>query len=1165
MSNGRYYTPPQPGKIAAMSDPQFIHLRLHSEYSISDGIVRLDDAVARALKDGMPALALTDLSNLFGLVKFYLGARKKGVKPILGCDVWVSNEAERDRPSRVLLLVQNREGYRLLSELLTRAYRDNMYRGRAELRAAWFDERGTDGLIALSGAQLGEVGQALLAGNPTAARDAAIRWAARFPARFYLEIQRTGHVDAENCLQATLPLAAELDLPVVATHPVQFPDRDDFKAHEARVCIAEGALLGDRRRPRAFTEEQYFKTQAEMAALFADIPEALQNSVEIAKRCTLSLELGKSKLPQFPTPEGMTLDDFLRQRSAEGLAARMDVLYPAAAERETRYPEYQARLEFELGTIIQMGFPGYFLIVADFINWAKHNGVPVGPGRGSGAGSLVAYVLGITDLDPLPYDLLFERFLNPERVSMPDFDVDFCQDGRERVINYVKDKYGREAVSQIVTFGTLGSKSVIRDVGRVLDLPYNLCDQLSKMIPIEGVKPVSLQKALETEPQFKERYDNEEDVRELIDLAQKLEDLTRNVGMHAGGVLIAPGKLTDFCPLYIAEGSDSAVSQFDKDDVEKAGLVKFDFLGLRTLTILDWGMRYVAQLSPGGQAPFALETLSLNDRGSYELLKACNTTAVFQLESRGMKDLIRRLQPDCFEDVVALVALFRPGPLESGMVDDFINRKHGKAKVDYMHPSLEATLKPTYGVIVYQEQVMQIAQIMGGYSLGSADLLRRAMGKKNADEMGKHRDIFVSGAVAQGVESKQATYIFDLMEKFAGYGFNKSHSAAYALVAYHTAYLKAHYPAAFMAATLSADMDDTDKVKNFYEDALFNKLEVLPPDINLSGYRFAPVNAGQIRYGLGAIKGTGEAAINAIVAAREKDGAFKDLFELCRRVDKRSVNRRALESLIRAGAFDSLNDHRATLLASVGMALELADQAAADINQVSLFGDLDTHPDTQPTLADVPRWDEKEKLLQEKVALGFYYSGHPFDAYASELAGLAKLRLKDLAPSPQPVLLVGIISALRTQMTRRGKMAFVQLDDGSAAVEIPVFNEVFERHREWLKEDRLLLVEGKVSKDDYSGGLRVLVDKLFDLGSARTRYAKALKLAMNGQSSAVKLLDLLKAYRSGEGGCPVRISYHNGEAACEIALGEAWRVDLHDSLLAGLSAWLAQANVRVEY
>ncbi|MHB1678345.1 MAG: DNA polymerase III subunit alpha [Sulfuriferula sp.] len=1137
-----------------MSLPQFVHLRLHSEYSITDGILRISDAVARARSDEMPALALTDLSNLFGLVKFYQAARNNGIKPIAGCDVWVSNEIDRDRPARLLLLVQNLIGYRTLSELLTRAYRENRVRGRAELRLGWLDETGTEGLIALSGAQLGDVGLALLSDNEAGAIRMASRWAALFPDRYYLEIQRSGQADAENCLRLSLPLADKLGLPVVATHAVQFLDSADYKAHEARVCIAEGALLGDRRRQRLFTEEQYFKTQAEMCALFADLPQALANSVEIAQRCSLNLELGVSKLPQFPTPEGMTLDDFLRQRAAEGLAARMQILFPDITVRAGRDPEYQARLLFELDMIIQMGFPGYFLIVADFINWAKSNGVPVGPGRGSGAGSLVAYVLGITDLDPLPYDLLFERFLNPERVSMPDFDVDFCQDGRERVINYVKEKYGRDAVSQIVTFGTLGSKSVIRDVGRVLDLPYNLCDQLSKQIPMDGVKPVSLSKALELEPQLKERYDNEEDVHELFDLAQKLEDLTRNVGMHAGGVLIAPGKISDFCPVYIADGSDSAVSQFDKDDVEKAGLVKFDFLGLRTLTILDWAMHYVAQLSPDGKASFSLETLPLNDRASFGLLKSCKTTAVFQLESRGMKDLIRRLQPDCFEDVVALVALFRPGPLESGMVDDFINRKHGRARVDYMHPMLEGTLKPTYGVIVYQEQVMQIAQIMGGYTLGSADLLRRAMGKKKAEEMALHRDIFVNGAVKKGVEAKLATNIFNLMEKFAGYGFNKSHSAAYALVAYHTAYLKAHHPAAFMAATMSADMDDTDKVKHFYEDALAIGLEILPPDINRSGYRFVPENERQIRYGLGAIKGTGEAAITAIVAMREQDGPYTDLFNLVQRVDKRSVNRRALESLTRAGAFDSINDHRAALLASVGMAMELAEQTAAAINQVSLFADIDSHVDAQLQLIDTPRWREKDQLLQEKSALGFYFSGHPFDAYMQELKALVKIRLDNLQPSSQPVLLAGIIASMRTQMTRRGKMAFVLLDDGLAAVEVPIFNEVFERHRDWLKEDQLLLVEGKISKDDYSGGVRINVDKLFDITSARTKYAKTLQLTVLESMTVAQLQTLLRPYCDGESGCPVRLHYRLPQAHAELELGAAWRVMLHDDLLAALQA-----------
>jgi DNA polymerase-3 subunit alpha len=1131
------------------TEPRFIHLRLHSEYSITDGIVRIDDAVARAVSDDMPALALTDLANVFGLVKFYQAARSQGVKPIIGCDVWVDRPELGGRAVRALFLVQNLLGYRRLSAWLTRAYRDHRVAGRAQLRMEWLHETGTEGVIALSGAQWGDVGQSLLAEDKAAASRFALQWANLFPQRYYLEIQRTGSQDAETCLRRTVMLAGELNLPVVATHPIQFMDTEDFKAHETRVCIAEGFLLADKRRPQLFTEAQYFKRQDEMCVLFADLPQALENSVQIALRCSLELPLGKSHLPVFPVPDGITLDAFLRQRTQEGLLKRLSLLFPDAVVREQQMARYQERLDFELATIIQMQFPGYFLIVADFINWAKQNGVPVGPGRGSGAGSLVAYALGITDLDPLPYDLLFERFLNPERVSMPDFDVDFCQDGRERVIHYVRDQYGAEAVSQIVTFGTLGSRSVIRDVGRVLDLPYNLCDQLSKLIPIEGVKPVSLAAALEKEPQLRERYDNEEDVHELFDLARKLEDLTRNVGMHAGGVLIAPGKISDFCPVYVADGSDSVVSQFDKDDVEKAGLVKFDFLGLRTLTILDWAVRYVAQLSPEGKAPFTLETLPLDDRPTYALLKSARTTAVFQLESRGMKDLIRRLQPDCFEDVVALVALFRPGPLESGMVDDFINRKHGRARVDYMHPSLEATLKPTYGVIVYQEQVMQIAQIMGSYTLGGADLLRRAMGKKKAEEMAQHRGLFVQGAVKQGVNEALATGIFDLMEKFAGYGFNKSHSAAYALVAYQTAWLKTHHPAAFMAATLSADMDDTDKVRLFCDEAKAMGLTLLPPDINVSGYRFVPESVQQIRYGLGAVKGTGEAAIAAIIAARDADGRFVDMFDLLKRIDRRSVNRRALEALIRAGALDGIGNHRASLLASLGAAMEWAEQQALAANQHSLFGG-DDHQENM-CLTELAPWSEQQRLLEEKAALGFYFSGHPFHAWKDALAGMVKLRLEQLQPTQQPVLLAGIVVSLRTQMTRRGKMAFVMLDDGDGNIEVPIFNELFERHRDWLKEDRLLLVEGKVGRDDYSGGLRVQVDRLFDLTSARTQYARQLLLTVQQGMSADQLQAQLRPYCDAAG-CPVRVSYHLPNAVAELELGAAWKVVLHDTLLGSL-------------
>src|SRR3954466_7573528 len=731
--------------------PKFVHLRLHSEYSIVDGIVRLDDAIAAATADGMPALALTDLSNVFGMVKFYQSARSKGLKPLIGCDVWVTNESDRDKPYRCLFLCASRAGYLKLCDWLTRGYRYNQYRGRAEIQKQWLGESGTEGLIALSGAHLGDIGHALLADNAAKATQHAQLWAELFPGRFYIELQRPGQPQAEEYVKRAVRLASALKLPVVATHPVQFVKRDDFVAHEARVCIAEGYVLSDQRRPRMFTEEQFFKSQAEMAELFADLPQALENAVEIARRCSFTLELGKSRLPLFPTPDGLTLETYLHERALTGLEHRMLALYPDEAAREQQRLRYRERLEFEISTIIQMGFPGYFLIVADFINWAKNNGVPVGPGRGSGAGSLVAYSLGITDLDPLRYGLLFERFLNPERVSMPDFDVDFCQDGRDRVIDYVRHKYGDESVSQIATFGTMAARAVLRDVGRVLDLGYNFCDQLAKLIPVQPGRNVTLDDARKAEPLLAEREKNEDEVRELLELGEKLEGMVRNVGMHAGGVLIAPGRLTDFCALYAAEGGTHVISQFDKHDVEAVGGVKFDFLGLTTLTILDWATRYVRSL---GQKDFALEKLPLDDAATYELLSAGNTTAVFQLESRGMRDLIRRARPDRFEDVIALVALYRPGPMD--LIPDFIARKHGEQRVDYLDARLQPILGPTYGIMVYQEQVMQIAQVIGGYTLGGADLLRRAMGKKKPEEMAQQRDVFIAGAEKNGLSRAKA-------------------------------------------------------------------------------------------------------------------------------------------------------------------------------------------------------------------------------------------------------------------------------------------------------------------------------------------------------------------------------------------------------------------------
>ncbi|MDT3737794.1 MAG: DNA polymerase III subunit alpha [Denitratisoma sp.] len=1148
-----------------MPSPAFVHLRLHSEYSIADGMVRLDEAVAQAAADGMPALALTDLANLFGMVKFYSGARSRGLKPIIGCDVWVESAAgagDRDRPARLLLLVKNRGGYLRLCELLTQAYLGPRSRGRAEIPRAAFAAGDNAGLIALSGAALGDVGQALLMGATAPAEAAAREWARLFPDSFYIELQRYGQPQAEALVAASVALAAQLNLPVVATHPVQFLARDDFKAHEARVCIAEGYVLADPRRPRVFTEEQYFKSQAEMQALFADLPEALENSVEIARRCNLSIELGKNRLPQFPVPEGVTLDDYLTQQAEAGLERRLAHLYPDAAERERKRPEYAERLAFECRTIQQMGFPGYFLIVADFINWAKQNGVPVGPGRGSGAGSLVAYSLGITDLDPLRYELLFERFLNPERVSMPDFDVDFCQEGRDRVIDYVKRSYGGHAVSQIATFGTMAAKAVIRDVGRVLDLGFNFVDQFAKLIPNE--LGITLKDAREKEPAINERAEREEEIRQLLELAEKLEGLTRNVGMHAGGVLIAPGKLTDFCPLYSAGGAESAVSQFDKDDVEKAGLVKFDFLGLRTLTILAEAVRFVKEVE---DVEVDLDRLPLDDKPTYDrIFKTANTTAVFQFESRGMKETLVQAKPDRLEDLIALNALYRPGPMD--FIPNFIARKHGRERIVYPHPLLERVVGMTYGIMVYQEQVMQAAQVVAGYSLGGADLLRRAMGKKKPEEMAQQRAIFVAGAAANGIGADKANEIFDTMEKFAGYGFNKSHAAAYSLVAYQTAYLKCHHPAAFMAATLSSEMADTDKVQFFVADAVANGLTFLPPDINRSRHRFTPVDAKTIRYGLGAIKGTGESAIGAMQRAREAGGDFTDLFDFCRRIDKRVVNRRVIEALIRAGAFDSIDERRASLMASVGIALEAAEQAERNALQAGLF-DAGGGQDQPLKMIEAPPWSERERLLNEKQALGFFLSGHPYNEVRAELSAFIRRPLASLEPQKEPVLLAGIVTATRTQMTRRGKMIVVTLDDGTAQVEMTVFNELYDAERAKIREDDPLIVEGRVSRDDFNGGLRVNADRLMTLAEARGRYAKALRVALNGKVSlgdtaaAERLRVLLAPYRNGP--CPVRVRYRNAQAECELPLGESWRVRLDDELLAGLQQWLQAENVEVVY
>ncbi|BAK77837.1 DNA polymerase III, alpha subunit [Pseudogulbenkiania sp. NH8B] len=1145
-----------------MNPPRFVHLRLHSEFSVYDGIVRLDDAVKRAKKHGMPAIGMSDLMNLFGMVKFYKACRGNGIKPIVSVDALISNDDDRDKPSRLLLTAKNRAGYLRLCDLLTQAVLHNQYRGRAELKREWLENGDNSQLICLSGAHLGDVGMALANGQRDVAERRARYWAGLFPDNFYLEVQRLDNPQIEGVVQQTLWLAGETGLPVVATHPIQFMDPDDFKAHEARVCIAEGYTLGDKRRPKNFAECQYFLSTEEMIERFHDIPEALENSVEIARRCNITVQLGKNYLPDFPTPEGMTLDDYLVHLSKEGLETRLEKLYPDPEVRAAERPRYDARLKIECDTIVQMGFPGYFLIVADFIVWAKNNGCPVGPGRGSGAGSLVAFSLGITDIDPLAYALLFERFLNPERVSMPDFDVDFCQDNRYRVIEYVRQKYGAEAVSQIATFGTMAAKAVVRDVGRVLDLPYMFCDGVSKLIPAAPGKQYSLDDAVEMEPILKERLENEEELRELWELAKKLEGLTRGIGMHAGGVLIAPGKITDFCPVYQAAGDDAVpVSMLDKDDVEQIGLVKFDFLGLRNLTIIDLAVKYIKALDPAFDTD--LNLLEFTDPAAYQILQKANTTAVFQLESDGMKRLLEKLKPDRFEDIIAVLALYRPGPLGSGMVDDFILRKAGKQEVDYFHPDLTACLEPTYGVIVYQEQVMQISQIIGGYTLGGADMLRRAMGKKKPEEMAEHRGKIAQGAAAKGYDPKLAEQLFDLMAKFAEYGFNKSHTAAYAVVSYQTAWLKAHHCAAFMAATMSSELDNTDQLKVFYDDSVANKLKFLPPDVNESFYRFVPVDRQHIRYALGAVKGTGEAAVEHIVAVRQESGPFTDLFDFCRRTDKRTVNKRTIESLIRAGAFDAIEPNRAKLFANVGLAMEAAEQEAANANQGGLFDMFDA--DSAPTveMVEVKLWPPAVQLAEEKLAIGYYLSGHPFSAYEKEVRGFIKTPLSRITPRKEPQLIAGFVTGLRTKVGNRGKMAFIQLDDGSAKREVSVFSESFDANRAKLREDTVLVIEGKVSEDSFNGGLRIIADKIYELGEARSRYARSLALQINGNADVARLRTTLGPFRSEDAGCPVRLSYNNGLAKGDLLLPPEWGVRLDDGLLLALQDWLGEQAVKV--
>ena len=1168
------------------STPAFIHLRLHSEFSLIDSLIRINPLMQALKQQSLPAVALTDQSNICATIKFYKAAQMAGIKPICGCDIWLSgNSGAPESVTRMTLLAMNKVGYSNIIKLTSRSYQEGQNNGKAVVHRDWLQQCNS-GLIVLSGADKGEIGQALINRSITEAKNLLLPWLEVFKDRFYLEIQRTGRANDERCLHLTVDLAQQVGVPLVATNEVVFIHTDEFEAHETRVCINQGMILDDPDRPRNYSPQQYLRSEVEMVDLFNDLPSALTNSVEIAQRCNLDIELGKCYLPNFPVPDGQTMDTFFRQISAEGLGRRLQQSRESPLDQSEQWQQrYVTRLKLELDIIIQMGFSGYFLIVMDFIHWARQNQISVGPGRGSGAGSLVAYALEITDIDPLKYDLLFERFLNPERVSMPDFDIDFCMDERDRVIEYVAETYGKDAVAQIITFGTMAAKAVIRDVARVQGKPFGLADRLSKLIPFEV--GMTLRKAMEQEQPLRDFVAGSDEVQEIMDMAYQLEGIIRNIGKHAGGVVIAPTRLTDFSALYCDVDGAGLITQYDKSDVEDAGLVKFDFLGLRTLTIIDCTVDMINQKRhQDDKTSLRIDRIDLMDAKVFEFLQQGETTGVFQLESRGIKELIKRLSPSTFEDIIALVALFRPGPLQSGMVDDFINRKHGREQLAWPHPDyqldiLQPILEPTYGIILYQEQVMQIAQVMASYTLGQADMLRRAMGKKQPKEMARQRNGFLSGSEANGIDRALAGHIFDLVEKFAGYGFNKSHSVAYALVSYQTAWLKTHYPAEFMAAVLSADMQNIDKVVLLVEECRHMQLPLMIPDVNTSQFKFTVNEQGQIVYGLGALKGVGEGPVLAIIDARRQGDRFIDLFEFCVRVGARKVNKRVLEVLVSSGACDSLGTERSLLYAAIPDAIQAAEQHEHNQNagMVDLFGNFES-VNSPPTMQEDPYsryrhlkpFTLQQRLQSEKDVLGLYVTGHPIDAYEAELACFIRRNLDQLVPTQKPCWVAGMVVARRTVKNRHGNnIAFITLDDLKARVEVALFTEVYDRYYEYVQVGQLLVIEGDVSADDYSGGLKVNACQILNMVQARAYFASGLRLELTTdylrQYGSKQLQQLLSSRRvnSDEPASKLYLGISNGHVRGLIDCASSWQLQVDDDLLIELEDLLGVDAVLMDY
>ncbi len=1153
-------------------EKNFVHLNIHTQYSIVDSTIRIPELMKNCVSSEFPAVTITDQNNVFGMVKFYRKALDFGIKPIIGCDLFIANPDDEKNHDRLIILCKNNLGYKNLTRLITKSWLDGQTHFGPRLHKDWLDKKNCEGLIALSGGVRGDIGRSLINGHHDLSARLLESWQALFGDRFYIELNRTNRNQEERYIDEAIHLADNFSVPVVATNDVRFLSKDDYHAHEARVCIQDGTILSDPNRKKSYSEHQYMKTASEISDLFSDIPEALSNTVEIAKRCSLNLDLGKSFLPVFPIPNNNSAENYLETLSHSGLKAFLRK--KSNTDIDHQQSKYKQRLDEELDVINKMGFASYFLIVSDFIDWAKKNDIPVGPGRGSGAGSLVAFALGITNIDPLQYDLLFERFLNQERVSMPDFDVDFCMDGRDRVIEYVASKYGSEKVSQIITYGTMAARAVIRDVGRVLDQPYGFVDKIAKQVPFEV--GMTLDKAIEQDEELRGMYESDEEIQAIIDLAKSLEGLIRNAGKHAGGVVIAPENLTDFTPLYCEENQLNLVTQFDKDDVEAAGLVKFDFLGLRTLTVINLTLDSLK--IDNHKSKLDINDIPLDDEKTFNMLRACNTTAIFQLESRGMRDLIKRMQPDQFEDLIALVALFRPGPLESGMVHDFIHRKHqNNVSIDYFHPKLQPILEETYGVILYQEQVMQIAQVLAGYSLGSADILRRAMGKKKVEEMAEQRQIFIKGSEKRAVSVKTASYIFDLMEKFAGYGFNKSHSAAYAMIAYQTAYLKAHHTPYFLAAVMTAEIDNTDRLIMIIEDCSNYQIDLVRPSINRSEYGFSVLSDHEILYGLGAIKGVGKSTVESIILERKDNGNYTSLNDFCKRLEKERINRRVLEALIKSGAMDDFDLYRSDLSSSLDDAIKTSDQSARDAaaGQEDMFGIAENNVKKDSKKRKTKEWDQLTFLRKEKESLGLFLSGHPFKFVKEYSNQFTNGSLKEICKKNPPLIEENqyqakqtdvVVSGLVSDIKKRGNRITVTLDDSSARMDVVFFKESYFKNKEFLRKDEIILVDGKLRFDQFSSSWQVNAEKVRMIDDVIEEKARILTIDLDENHNYLlieKIKNALTASEQGE--CQVAINYENSSAIGRVELGDDWKILPTSKLRKDLEELIGRNSFNLSY